>query len=110
MRFKILAAAVMVSTVGVSAATVAGAATVAAGHRHHTAKQSASPATAVAQNSQFSMPLPLRPASERPKPFVATLTKPKAAPGGGGGGGGGGGAAVGSGGRADRSGGRAASF
>jgi hypothetical protein len=120
MRFKILATAVMVSTVGISATTASAAHhKVAVGHRHST------PAPVVAQASNWqsavAMPLPLRPAAPRPKPSGSAQSKsgagPRTASGAAGTSGapaaagtGGAPAAVGTGGRADRSGGRAASF
>jgi hypothetical protein len=120
MRFKILAAAVMVSTVGVSATTANAAHhKVAVGHRHST------PAPVVAQASNWqsavAMPLPLRPVAARPRQSAPAQSKtgtgPRTASGAAGTGGapaaagtGGAPAAVGTSGRADRSGGRAASF
>jgi hypothetical protein len=111
MRFKILAAAVMVSTVGVATAASAAHHKAAVGHRHH------APAAVAAKASNsppvMAMPLPLRPVAPRqasarsksaPGPRTASGAAPAAA------GTGGAPAAVGTGGRADRSGGRAASF
>jgi hypothetical protein len=110
MRFKILAAAVLVSTVGASATTASAAHhKVAVGHRHST------PALVVAQASNspsaVAMPLPLKPVAARPK-SASAQSKGGAAPRTASGAArtGGAPAATGTGGRADRSGGRAASF
>jgi hypothetical protein len=113
MRFKILAAAVMVSTVGVATTASAAHHKAAVGHRHLTP----APVTYGSDSpSVVAMPLPLRPVSAQPRSAAAPRTasgavgtsaapRSASAPVGTSGS-----APVGTNGRSDRSGGRAASF